>query len=365
MTRTTALHETHRTLGASFTDFAGWSMPVRYGSAVAEHNAVRSTAGLFDLTHMGELEVTGPQAAEALDHALVGRPTKIGIGRARYTMICQADGGILDDLVVYRLAEEHFLIVANASNVDVVRDEVNERVAGFDVEVRDCSEEWVLLAVQGPAAVAILDPLTDVEIDALRYYSIGRGAIKNSDVLLARTGYTGEDGFEIYCRPQDATTLWETLLEAGRRHGMVPAGLACRDSLRLEAGMPLYGQELSRSLTPFEAGLGRIVAADKTADYIGREALERRRGEQPRQTLVGLVSTGRRSPRAGYAVLDEAGEQVGEITSGAPSPTLGHPIAMAYVAPEHQAPGTGLFVDLRGNREPVEVVALPFYSRPS
>jgi len=365
MTRTTVLHETHRALGATFTDFAGWSMPVRYDSAIAEHHAVRSTAGLFDLTHMGELEITGAQAAEALDYALVGQPTKIGVGRARYTMLCQEDGGIIDDLVVYRLAEEHFLIVANASNVAVVGEELAARLAGFEAELADRSEDWVLLAVQGPATVAILDPLTDLAVDDLRYYAISSGTLKGSDVLLARTGYTGEDGFEIYCQPQDAMMLWDTLLSAGRERGLVPAGLACRDTLRLEAGMPLYGQELSRSLTPFEAGLGRIVSPDKHADYVGRDALERRRGEEPSQTLVGLASQGRRSPRTGYAVLDEAGNQIGEVTSGAPSPTLGHPIAMAYVAPEHQAPGTRLVVDLRGNREPVDVVELPFYRRPS
>ncbi|MEV5001759.1 glycine cleavage system aminomethyltransferase GcvT [Nocardioides sp. LML1-1-1.1] len=364
LSRPTPLDDVHRALGASFTDFAGWRMPVRYGSELAEHHAVRTAAGLFDLTHMGEIEVTGPGAGAALDHALTGRPSAIGVGRARYTMICAEDGGIVDDLVVYRLAEEHYLVVANASNVAVVAPEIATRAHGYDAEVRDTSADWALLAVQGPLAPGIVAGLTELDVPSLKYYAITAGALAGVDVLLARTGYTGEDGFEVYCRPADAAAVWLALWTAGEPQGMVPAGLACRDTLRLEAGMPLYGQELSRASTPDEARLGRVVDLDKPAGFVGDAALRERRESGPRHLLVGLVATGRRAPRAGYPVLDPAsGEQVGTVTSGAPSPTLGGPIALAAVRPDLAEPGTRLAVSLRGTAVDAEVVALPFYTR--
>jgi aminomethyltransferase len=366
MSRQTPLTAVHQELGASFTDFAGWAMPVRYSSEIAEHNAVRTAAGLFDLSHMGEIELTGPGAGAALDFALVGLPSKIGVGRARYSMVCDPDGGIIDDLVVYRLAEEHFLVVANASNVGSVHAALSWRSHGFDTELCNTSDQWALIAVQGPASAAIVAGLTELDVPTLKYYAIDEGSISGTPVLLARTGYTGEDGFEVYCRPDDAPAVWAALLEAGQPHGLVPAGLACRDTLRLEAGMPLYGQELSRTVTPFEAGLGRVVAFGKEGGFVGEDALAVRRDEGAESTLVGLVSNGRRSPRTGYAVHDPAtGEVVGEVTSGAPSPTLGHPIAIAYVPIELQEPGTRLAVDIRGTREDVEIVALPFYRRPT
>lgn len=368
MSRLTPLHEVHAALGASFTDFAGWQMPVRYGSESAEHRAVRTTAGLFDLTHMGEIELTGPGAGAALDHALVGRPSAIGIGRARYSMICAPDGGIIDDLVVYRLAQEHYLVVANASNVAVVAPELVARAAGHDVVVTDTSTEWALLAVQGPASAEILAGLTDLDVSSLKYYAIDAGTLTGAegvlDVLLARTGYTGEDGFEVYCRPADAAAVWAALSKAGQAHGLVPAGLACRDTLRLEAGMPLYGHELDRDTTPYEAGLGRVVVLDKPDGFVGRDALAQRKQEGPQRVLVGLVSTGRRSPRAGYPVLDPTtGAEVGVITSGSPSPTLDKPIAMAYLPPALATPGTRVQVSLRGTPEDADVVELPFYTR--
>ncbi|MFI5733607.1 glycine cleavage system aminomethyltransferase GcvT [Kribbella sp. NPDC051587] len=362
--RATALHAEHQQLGASFTDFAGWTMPVRYTSDIAEHTAVRTTAGLFDLSHMGELELIGATAAQALDHSLVGQPSKIAPGRARYSMLCTEDGGIIDDLVVYRLADDHFLIVANAGNTAVVHAELTQRMAGFSVEVRDATECWALIAVQGPVSAEILAELTEADLPALKYYAITEAKLAGSNILLARTGYTGEDGFEIYCRPDEAARIWADLLRTGTPYGLKPAGLACRDTLRLEAGMPLYGNELSRDLTPFEAGLGRVVAFSKEADFVGREALARRRDEGARRVLVGLTSAGRRSPRSGYAVLDPAtGREIGTVTSGAPSPTLGHPIAMAYVDASYQEAGTPLQVDIRGTHDDVTVVPLPFYRR--
>ncbi|MFJ6213102.1 glycine cleavage system aminomethyltransferase GcvT [Streptomyces sp. NPDC092296] len=367
--RRTALDAVHRALGATMTDFAGWDMPLRYGSEREEHNAVRTSAGLFDLSHMGEITVSGPQAGEALDHALVGFVSALGHGRARYTMICAEDGGILDDLIVYRTGEQAFLVVANASNAQLVLDELTARAAGFDAAVRDDRDAYALLAVQGPEAAAILARLTDADLAGLKYYTCLPATVAGRETLLARTGYTGEDGFEVFTSPADAEHLWQALTEAGAGHGLVPCGLSCRDTLRLEAGMPLYGHELTAATTPFDAGLGRVVRFDKTTgggDFVGRAALERAAAEaaaHPPRVLVGLVSTGRRVPRAGYAVVSPTGEPVGEVTSGAPSPTLGRPIAIAYVDAAHAAPGSAVAVDVRGSHEPVEVVALPFYQR--
>jgi aminomethyltransferase len=364
--RLTALDAVHRALGATMTDFAGWDMPLRYGSERDEHNAVRTKAGLFDLSHMGEITVTGPQAADFLNYALVGNIGSVGTGRARYTMICQEDGGILDDLIVYRLGETEYMVVANASNAQIVLDALTARAAGFDAAVRDDRDAYALLAVQGPESPGILKSLTDADLDGLKYYAGLPGTVAGVPALIARTGYTGEDGFELFVEPRYAEELWQALTEAGAGAGLIPCGLSCRDTLRLEAGMPLYGHELTTSLTPFDAGLGRVVKFEKEGDFVGREALtaaaERALIAPPRK-LVGLVAQGRRVPRAGMSVVAD-GTVIGEITSGAPSPTLGSPIAMAYVDAAHAAPGTeGVGVDIRGTHEPYEVVALPFYKR--
>ncbi|MFI0939937.1 glycine cleavage system aminomethyltransferase GcvT [Streptomyces sp. NPDC021020] len=365
--RRTALDAVHRALGATMTDFAGWDMPLRYGSEREEHQAVRTAAGLFDLSHMGEITVTGPQAGQALDHALVGHLSALAVGRARYTMVCAPDGGILDDLIVYRLGEERYLVVANASNAQTVLDTLALRAADFDATVADDREAYALLAVQGPEAPGIVGSLTDADLPGLRYYAGLPGTVAEVPALIARTGYTGEDGFELFVAPADAEKLWAALLAAGAEAGLVPCGLSCRDTLRLEAGMPLYGHELTANVTPFDAGLGRVVKFDKPGDFVGREALlaaAARAAEQPPRTLVGLVAEGRRVPRAGYTVTGPDGAVVGEVTSGAPSPTLGAPIAMAYVDESAAAPGTpDIAVDIRGSREPYRVVALPFYRR--
>ncbi len=363
--RRSPLHAEHERLGARFVDFAGWTMPVRYGSDVAEHTAVRTGAGIFDLSHMGELEVAGAQAAAALDRALVGNLSALRVGGARYSMICADDGGVIDDLVVYRLADDRFLVVANASNAGVVAAELSGRADGLDATVDDASARWALIAVQGPRSARILAEVVEGgadEVDPLRYYSwhAARGA--GVDVLLARTGYTGEDGFEVFADAERAADVWRALMAAGQGHGLVPCGLAARDTLRLEAGMPLYGNELSREVTPYEAGLGRVVKLDKAGDFVGRAALAARADRPLERTLIGLTSDGRRSPRAGQDVIAD-GEPVGRVTSGAPSPTLGHPVAMAYVPPDLATPGTSLTVDVRGSAEPVRVVELPFYRR--
>jgi aminomethyltransferase len=370
--RRTPLAAVHQGLGATMTEFAGWLMPLRYGSETAEHNAVRKAAGLFDLSHMGELMITGDGTAAALDYALVGEASAIKPGRARYTMICAPDGGVIDDLIVYRLADSEYLVVANASNAAVVAAELAERADGQGAEVRDRTADYALIAVQGPRAAAIVASLTSTDLDQVRYYASYQATVAGSEALLARTGYTGEDGFEIFVGPQDAAPLWQALTEAGRGFGLVPAGLAARDSLRLEAGMPLYGNELGRDVTPYDAGLGRVVKLDKPGDFVGRAALAERAQAAPTRVLVGLAGKTRRVPRHGYSVLWN-GEPCGTVTSGAPSPTLGRPIAMAYVTAEMAAEarsatdaGDGrLAVDIRGSAEPAELVPLPFYKRPA
>jgi aminomethyltransferase len=358
------------------TSFAGWQMPLRYGSETAEHQAVRRAAGLFDLSHMGEIAVTGPEAGAALDYALTGHLSVVPPGRARYTMICAPDGGVLDDLVVYRQGEAEFLVIANASNTATVTAALTDRAAGHDAEVTDVTSDYALIAVQGPAAAGILAPLAALaegEVAAMKYYAGTFGEVAGAKAWVARTGYTGEDGFEIYCRPQDAEHVWTALASggdgagveagAGRGAGLVPAGLAARDTLRLEAGMPLYGNELGPDMTPFEAGLGRVVKFDKPGEFVGRRALSDRASVGPRQQLAGLIIDSRRIARHGYPVLAD-GAAIGTVTSGAPSPTLGVPIAMAYLgSPAATAANAVLTVGIRGEAVPAHLTDLPFYSR--
>ncbi|WP_026547693.1 glycine cleavage system aminomethyltransferase GcvT [Paenarthrobacter nicotinovorans] len=375
----TALYEQHKKAGASFTDFGGWQMPLKYSSELAEHHAVRKSAGLFDLSHMGEVWVTGPDAAAFLDYALVGKLSAVAVGKAKYSLICNADGGIIDDLITYRRPSpedgvDKYLVVPNAGNAKVVAAALLKRAAGFNVAVEDASAETSLVAVQGPNAEAILLSLVPAEqhalVTELKYYAAAEVPVTfdggTQQLLLARTGYTGEDGFEIYVPNLDAAGLWEALLEAGEGHGLIPAGLAARDSLRLEAGMPLYGNELSIHANAYAAGLGPVVSLAKESDFIGREALTAIKaagvGSTLGQKLVGLKGTGRRAARGHYSVLKD-GSLIGEVTSGQPSPTLGYPVAMAYVDVEHSEPGTIVDVDLRGKAEPFEVVPLPFYKR--
>ena len=359
----TALDARHRALGARMIPFAGWEMPVQYAGLLEEHKAVRSAAGLFDLSHMGELYVTGPDAGRALDAAIVTTPSKLAIGKAHYSMIAAPDGGVIDDLIVYRLGDEEWLVVANASNADVVAGALRERLQGFEAKLDDASMRTSLVAIQGPRAAEILQPFVHVDLSSIKYYSGTRTTACGIPALLARTGYTGEDGFELFVAWDDGGKVWDTLLEAGRSRGLIPAGLGSRDTLRLEAGMPLYGQELDRSTTPFEAGLGRVVKFDKPGDFVGRAPLEAAK-DRPRKTLVGLKITGRGIARTGYPVyLPAAPEPFGVVTSGTLSPTLGTAIAMAYVPPQYAAPGTIVEVGIRNQRASAEVISLPFYRR--
>lgn len=343
--------------------FAGWDMPVQYKGLVEEHLAVRKAAGLFDLSHMGEIFIEGPEAAAALDYALVTAPGKLTVGRAHYSMICDASGGILDDLIVYRLGEHRYMVVPNASNASTVSAALSERLEGFDAALDDASMRTSLVAIQGPRAAEILQPLVAVDLSTIKYYSGTETRACGVPAILARTGYTGEDGFELFVAWDDAVQLWDALLSAGSERGLVAAGLGARDTLRLEAGMPLYGQELTRETTPFEAGLGRLVNFAKPGDFVGRSALEQAKNNL-RKTLVGMKLTGPRVARIGYPVyLPAAAAQCGAVTSGTASPTLGYGIAMGYVPADRSAIGGALEVGIRDQRASAEVVPMPFYKR--
>ena len=367
--RLSPLHAVHEALGAAFTDFAGWQMPVRYSSDLAEHHAVRTAAGIFDISHMAEIAVDGPDAAALLDAALAGRLSAMAPGKAKYSLVLDEHGGIVDDLIVYRMSDTSFLVVANASNRFAVVEALQQRASGgagaggFDVTIDDRTEQISLIAVQGPTSVAVLAATEGLEISGLadlKYYAWGSGTFAGEPIMVARTGYTGEDGFELYVPVEHAAALWAALTAAGEPLGLVPCGLAARDTLRLEAGMPLYGHELGLSIQPVQAGLGRVVVTDKPV-FVGRDAIVAGPPEGA-PVLVGLRAEGRRAARAEYPVF-HGDTLVGEVTSGALSPTLGYPIAMAFVSPEASALGTVLELDVRGTRIPATVVALPFYSR--
>ena len=406
----TPLHSVHADLGASFTDFGGWDMPLKYGSELAEHRAVREAAGLFDLSHMGEVLISGADAAAFLDYALVAKYSTMKIGKAKYGVIVNEAGGLLDDLITYRIGDDEFLIVPNASNTPAVVTALTERLQHFlqtvapgsDVRLTDESGDTALIAVQGPNSEAIilraLDDSADGEfgprtgagdvakaqvtdeanggatsagdetitigeaVRELKYYAWMPLTIAGIDLMLARTGYTGEDGFELYLPSRGAARLWESLVTAGADYGLVPCGLAARDSLRLEAGMPLYGNELDQNTTPFDAGLGRMIGFKTKDDFFAREKLAELGQTEPPRVLVGLTSEGRRAARSGAAVSVD-GTEVGTVTSGQPAPTLGHPIALAYIDRAHAEAGTAVTVDIRGKAHDFTVTALPFYKR--
>ena len=361
----TPLTDRHRSLGAKLIEFGGWEMPLQYRGIIEEHRAVRERAGLFDLSHMGEIWVSGAGAGEGLARALVTDPPRLKPGRAHYSVMCTPQGGIIDDLIVYRVAEDRFLVVPNASNAEVVANELHARLAGMDAAIDDATRRTALVAIQGPQARSILAPLSDFDLEALRYYSIAEGHAAGVPAWVARTGYTGEDGFELFLDWADAGVAWDRLLEAGAPSGLGPAGLGARDTLRLEAGMALYGNELDRDTDPFQAGLGRLVKLDKPTDFVGREALADIAETGPSRQLVGLVVRGRGIARHGHALYRPAeSERSGVVTSGTASPTLGTPIAMGYLPPSESRPGTMVEVGIREARVAAEVVELPFYRRP-
>ena len=362
--RHTPLHDLHVALGARMVPFAGYEMPVQYGSIIEEHRTVRSAVGLFDLSHMGEVEVRGRRAVDFLGHAIVSDPSALSDGQAQYSMLCQTDGGIIDDLIVYRLGGERFMVVCNASNRDAVVAHLTDLHArdGGDVELEDRSDNVGLVAPQGPAAASILSGLTDVDLDPLGNYHAVEGTVAGIPAIVARTGYTGEDGFELFCDADRTREVWEAVASAGVEAGLRPCGLGARDTLRLEAGMPLYGNELDRDTNPFEAALGRVVKLEK-GDFVGRDALEAVKETGPARKLIGLQMVDNAIPRAGYEVR-AGGAPVGRVTSGTVSPTLGTKIAMARVAAETAGLGNAFEVVVRDRPYRAEQVKLPFYRRP-
>jgi aminomethyltransferase len=353
----------HRALGASFTDFAGWDMPVRYSSDLAEHHAVRTSAGIFDLSHMAEINLVGPGAGAALDFALSGTLSNIPLGRAKYSLLLNDEGCILDDVVVYRTGDEEFLVVANAGNRFVAVEAIRERARGYECVVRDDSDTVALVAIQGPNSLDILVNIDGLDVDGLAelgYYRCLAATFRGTAVLIGRTGYTGEDGFELYIAASDAADLWQAAMVAGESRGIQACGLACRDTLRLEAGMPLYGHELNSSLKPSQVNAARAVDLTKD-DFVGRDGVMAGVSAGS-AVLVGLQSDGKRAGRADYAVHSN-GRTIGTVTSGALSPTLGYPIAFALIEPEFADLGTVVDIDVRGTAIPATVVSLPFYSR--
>ena len=373
----TPLYEEHVRLGAQMTTFSGWVMPLQYSSIREEHRAVREAVGLFDLSHMGELRVTDETLAQRVVSRDLG---KLHTGRAQYAVICNDDGGIVDDVLVYAMADGSHLLVVNAGNQDSDFDWIRSRSSstsgqvpgtsssspsgggqGGGVGVFNVGRGWALLGVQGPRAVALVQRLADQDVAALRYYAFIEGKVAGVAGIISRTGYTGEDGLEIFCANLDAPRLWRTLLEEGGSDGIRPAGLGARDTLRLEAGLRLYGNDIDAATNPLEAGLDWTLSLDK--DFIGRDAILRAREHGLTRVLVGLRMLDRSIPRHGYPVVNDR-ERVGVVTSGNVSFTLGYNIAMAYVPPALADPGTRLGVDVRATPAPAEVVALPFYKRP-
>jgi aminomethyltransferase len=361
--RRTPLYELHRELGARLVPFAGYEMPVQYASILEEHRAVRTAVGLFDLSHMGELEVVGPGAVDFLRYALVSDPAALEVGGAQYSMACEASGGVIDDLIVYRRGPERFMIVCNASNREAVAAHLAAllKEGPYEATLRDRSDEIALVAPQGPRSAELLGRLSDVDLDGLANYHSVEGTVAGIECLVARTGYTGEDGFELFCDAARAGEVWAELAERGGDLGLRPCGLGARDTLRLEAGMPLYGNELDRDTNPYEVNFGRVVKLDK-GEFVGRAALAAVAEAGPRRRLIGLEMIENAIPRAGYGVRRD-GQAVGRVTSGTLSPTLGTKIAMAMVPAELWGIGNEFEVVVRDRPYRSQQVKLPFYRR--
>ena len=355
--RRTPLHDLHESLGGRMVPFAGWRMPVQYSSILDEARAVRSGAGLFDVSHMGRFQIRGPDAVVLLNRVLSPNIPNLRIRRARYGVICNQEGGIIDDALVYRLGKERYLLVPNASNAETVSDWIERwRRESDRVEIEIATPRLAMIALQGPAAQLTLSGLTTHDLTSLRLFRVVEAEIAGAPSLIARTGYTGEDGFELMVPAGDAVRIWEALAEAGA----VPCGLGARDVLRLEAGLPLHGNDIDVGTNPFEAGLDRFVDLERD-EYVARDALLRIREEGPSRRLVGFYMVGRGIARQGYEIVS-AGQSVGRVTSGSFSPTLGRAIGMGYVQEGYSDPGTVVSVDIRGRPIEAEVTLLPFYA---
>ncbi len=370
--RKTPLNALHRRLGAKMVNFGGWDMPVEYpssGGLIAEHKAVRTGVGVFDVSHMGDIRIrSGGKpggALAAVQHISMNDASKLAIGQAHYSAMLYPEGTFVDDVIVHRLGEDDFLLVINAGTREKDINWVRENATGFDCVVEDLSDAYTQLAIQGPRAIDVMKKLTDANLDGIKNYWFTHGTVCGlKNTLIARTGYTGEDGFEIYVPADVATSekVWNQVMEAGREFAVVPCGLGCRNTLRLESKMALYGHEISDKINVWEAALDRYCKIEK-GDFVGRAALEQAKAAGLRRTLVGLEMVDRGIARDEYCCCNEAGEAIGVVTSGSPSPTLGKNIALAYVPPSYSAVGTVLYVEIRGQKCKAQVVATPFYKR--
>ncbi len=359
--RPTPLHRVHEAAGARMVEFAGWHMPVQYTGVMDEHVAVRTRAGLFDVSHMGEITVRGPQALEFLQRITCNDVSRLVPGRIHYTGLMTPNGAFVDDLLVYALADADYLLVVNAANTPKDVAWVLDHARGLDAEAKDASADWAQLALQGPRALETLAPLVGCDLAPMKYYAFVRTEVDGVPSIVSRTGYTGEDGFEIYCPPDQAERVWYAVLGAGAPHGVVPVGLGARDTLRLEAKMALYGNDIDDTTTALEADLGWIVKLEK-GPFIGSDVLERQTREGIRRKLVGFEMIGRAPARHGYAALAE-GKPVGHVTSGTFAPFLRKNIGLAYLPEGMWQPGTRFEVEVRGRREAAVVVPTPFYKR--
>ncbi|WP_242396221.1 glycine cleavage system aminomethyltransferase GcvT [Anaeromyxobacter oryzisoli] len=359
MAQRTPLHDVHVRSGARMVEFAGWDMPVQYAGLLAEHAAVRARVGLFDVSHMGEVVIRGPRALEALNRVFTNDLSKVVDGQAQYGCLCRESGGIVDDVIVYRRAADDLLVCVNAANRQKDFEWLAAHAGGADV--RNESDAWAQLAVQGPRAAAVVQRLTKLDLSQLRTYRFGRGDVAGVACVVARTGYTGEDGFELFCPSADGPRLWDAVLEAGQPDGIAPCGLGARDTLRLEMAYRLYGADMDDTTTPLEAGLAWVVKLDK-GDFVGRDALVRQREQGLTRKLVGFQLVEPGIGRHGYPVLQD-GRKVGQVTSGTRSPSLGTSIGLAYVPPALAAEGSSFAVEIRGKPVAGRAVRTPFYTR--
>ncbi|MDE2060019.1 MAG: glycine cleavage system aminomethyltransferase GcvT [candidate division NC10 bacterium] len=359
--RRTPLFEVHRQLGARMVAFGGWEMPVQYAGILEEHRAVREQAGLFDVSHMGEIEITGPGALEAVQYLTPNDASRLSVGEVQYSALTTPEGTFVDDITVYKSAADRYWLTVNASNVEKDYAWIREHVPSSGVEVRNISDDIALLALQGPRAQEILEKLASVDLETLRYFRFVEGQVIGIDCCVSRTGYTGEDGFEIYIPPQHAAILWNALLEAGAPAGLQPCGLGARDTLRLEAKMALYGQDIDDRHTVLEADLGWIVKLEK-GEFIGREALVRQKAAGISRKLVGFEMCGRGIARSHYAIAKDS-QPIGEVTSGGPAPSLGKNIGLGYVAVQYAVIGTEFDIMIRDCPVAARVVRTPFYKR--
>ena len=360
----TPLFDYYKANGVKLIDFGGWEMPIQFSGILAEHEAVRERAGLFDCSHMGEIEINGNEAESYLNGLLTNDVSVMSIGQAQYNIMCYPDGGAVDDVILFKMEKESYLLVCNASNTDKVYAWMQEN-NGSEAFLNNISDSIGLLALQGPAAIKILKELTEADLDAIgNYHFIADQEVAGiPHVLISRTGYTGEDGFELYLGSEQTASLWEKLLAAGEAYGVLPCGLGSRDTLRLEAGMPLYGHELSEGITPLAAGLGFAVKTKKTSAFIGKAALTAIRENGPTEKIIGFEATERGIPRDGYKVFSLDGEEIGIVTSGTQSPTLKKSIGMALVKSEAAAIGTEIQIEIRNKRIQATIIPKPFYKR--